>query len=65
VSVFVILFIFFGFRISFRSTKRERLIRLMRRGMRTGQALFSLEIERDIPQIRPWKDLLATGAQTT
>jgi len=31
--------------------------------MRTGQALFSLEIEPGIPRVRPWKELLATGAQ--
>jgi len=33
--------------------------------MRTGQVLFSLEIELGILQILPWKELLATGAQTT
>jgi len=33
--------------------------------MRTDQVLFPLEIEPGIPQIRPWKELLATGAQTT
>jgi len=33
--------------------------------MRTGQALFSLRIKPSIPQIRPWKELLATGAQAT
>jgi len=38
-----------------------RLIRLVRRGMRTGQALFLLGIEPDIPRVRPWKELLATG----
>jgi len=37
----------------------------MRRGMRTGQTLFPLRIEPGIPQVRPWKELLATGAQTT
>jgi len=33
--------------------------------MRTGQALFPLEIEPGIPRVRPWKELLATGAQAT
>jgi len=33
--------------------------------MRTGQALFLLRIEPDIPRIRPWKELLAAGTQTT
>jgi hypothetical protein len=33
--------------------------------MRTGQALFLLGIEPGIPRIRPWKELLATGAQAT
>jgi len=33
--------------------------------MRIGQALFPLEIEPGIPRVRPWKELLATGAQTT
>jgi len=42
-------FFFFGFQIGFRPTKGGRLIRLVRRGMRTGQALFPLEIEPDIP----------------
>jgi len=37
----------------------------MRRGMQTGQVLFPLIIEPGIPQIRPWKDLLAMGVQTT
>ena len=32
---------------------------------RTGQALFPLEFEPGIPRVRPWKKLLATGAQTT
>jgi len=31
--------------------------------MHTGQALFPLRIEPDIPRICPWKKLLATGAQ--
>jgi hypothetical protein len=35
----------FGFCTSFRPTKGGRLIRLVRKGMRTGQALFPLEIE--------------------
>jgi len=56
---------FFGFRTGFRPTNGRRLIRLMRRGMRTGQALFPLGIEPDIPRVRPWKELLATRAQTT
>jgi len=42
-----------------------RLIRLMRRGTRTDQALFLLGIEPGIPRVRPWKELHATGAQTT
>ncbi|KAK2457707.1 cytochrome P450 93A3 [Trifolium repens] len=46
----------------FRPTKGERLIRLVRRGMRTGKALFLLGIEPGIPRARPWKELLATGA---
>jgi hypothetical protein len=33
--------------------------------MHTGQALFPLGIEPGIPQVRPWKELLATGAQAT
>jgi hypothetical protein len=37
----------------------------MRRSMRTGQALFPLGIEPDIPWVRPWKELLTTGAQAT
>jgi hypothetical protein len=37
----------------------------MLRGMRTGQALFPLGIEPGIPRVRPWKELLATGAQAT
>jgi hypothetical protein len=37
----------------------------VRRGMRTGQALFPLGIEPGIPRARPWKELLATGAQAT
>jgi len=43
----------------------RRLIRLMCRGTRTGQALFLLGIELGIPRVRPWNELLATGAQTT
>jgi len=54
--------IFFGFRTGFRPTKGGRLIWLMSRGMRTGQALFPLGIESGIPRVRPWKELLATGA---
>ncbi|KAK2436018.1 hypothetical protein QL285_021035 [Trifolium repens] len=37
----------------FRPTKGERLIRLVRRGMRTGQAFFPLGIEPGIPRARP------------
>jgi len=48
----------FVFRIGFRPINDERLIRLMRRGMRTGQALFPLRIEPGISQIRPWKELM-------
>jgi len=33
--------------------------------MRTGQTLFPLRIEFGIPWVRPWKELLATGTQTT
>jgi len=33
--------------------------------MCTGQTLFSLRIEPDILRIRPWNELLATGAQAT
>ena len=36
----------------------------MRRGMRTSQELFPLRLEPDI-QVRLWKKLFATGAQTT
>lgn len=56
---------FFCFRIVFRPTIGERLIRLVRRDMCTGQALFLLEIESDILRVRPWKELLVAGAQTT
>ena len=55
----------FGFRTDFRPTNGERLIQLMRRCMRTGQALFPLGIDSDIPRVYPWKELLATEAQTT
>nr|ABN08011.1 hypothetical protein MtrDRAFT_AC154113g7v2 [Medicago truncatula] len=37
----------------------------MRRGMRTGQTLFPLRIEPGIFRVRPWKELLAIGAQAT
>jgi len=37
----------------------------MRRGMHTSQALFPLRFEPGILRVRPWKELLATGAQTT
>jgi hypothetical protein len=33
--------------------------------MRTGQALFPLKIEPGISWIRPWNELIVTGAQTT
>jgi len=56
---------FFGFRIGFRPTNGGRLIWLVRRDMRTDQALFPLGIEPGIPRVRPWKELLATGPQTT
>jgi len=46
-------FIFFGFRTGFRPTNGGRLIWLVRRGMRTGQALFPLGIEPGISRIRP------------
>jgi len=45
-------FFFFGFRIAFQPTKGGRLIWLMRKGMRTGQVLFPLEIEPGIPRVR-------------
>jgi hypothetical protein len=61
----VTLFFFFWFHTGFRPTNGWRLIRLVRRGMRTGQVLFPLEIEPGIPWVRPWKELLATGAQST
>jgi hypothetical protein len=38
-------FFFFGFRTGFRPTKGGQLIRLVRTGMHTGQALFPLGIE--------------------
>jgi len=57
--------IFFCFRTGFRPTNGGRLIQLMRKGMRIGQALFPLGIESDIPRVYPWKELLATEAQTT
>jgi len=56
-------FFFFDFRTGFRLIKGGRLIRLVCRDMRTGQTLFPLGIEPGIPQVRPWKELLATGAQ--
>jgi len=40
-----------------------RPIRLVRRGMRTGQTLFPLGIELGISRVRIWKELLATRAQ--
>jgi hypothetical protein len=63
-KITMILF-FFGFRTGFRPTKDGRLICLVCRGMRTGQALFPLGMEPGIPQIRPSKELLATEAQAT
>jgi hypothetical protein len=60
-----IYFLFFLLSHRFQPTKGERLIRLARRGMRTGQALFPLRIESGIPRVRTWKKLLVTGAQTT
>jgi hypothetical protein len=47
---------FFCFRTGFRSTKGERQIQLLRRGMRTGQTLFPLGIEPDILWVCPWKE---------
>ena len=41
-------FFFFGFHTSLRPINGGRLIQLVRRGMRTGQALFPLGIEPDI-----------------
>jgi hypothetical protein len=57
--------IFFFFCTGFRPIKDEQLIRLMREDMHTGQTLFFLGIELGIPRVRPWKELLATGAQAT
>jgi hypothetical protein len=37
----------------FRPTKSDRLIRLVRRGMRTDQVLFPLRIEPGIPRAHP------------
>jgi len=37
----------------------------VRRGICTGQALFPLKIEYGIPRVRPWKELLVSGAQAT
>lgn len=45
----------------FSTQQRWRLIRFVRRGMRTGQALFPLKIELGIPRIRPWNEFLAPG----
>jgi len=64
--------LFFFFRIGFQPINVRRLIQLLHRDMRTGQVLFPLRIElnisqileSNIPQIRLWKKLLATGAQT-
>jgi len=55
--------VFFSFRIGFRPTNGGRLIRLVRRGMHTGQELFPLGFESGIPRVRPLKELLVTGAQ--
>jgi len=57
-------FFFCCFCTGFRHTKGERLIWLMCRGMHTDQSLFPLKIELDIPRVRPWKELIATRAQT-
>ena len=65
INIICIIFFFFGFLIGFRPTNGGRLIQLMRRGMRIGQTLFPLGIEPGIPRVRPWKELLATGAQAT
>jgi len=56
---------FICFHTSFRPTNGGRLIWLMRRGMCTDQSLFSLGIKPDISRIRPCKELLVTGAQST
>jgi len=53
ISLYINFIYFFGFRTGFRFTKSERLIQLMRRGMRIGQALFHLEIEPGILRVRP------------
>lgn len=58
-------FFFFCFRTGFRPTNDGRLVRLVCKGMRTSQVLFPLGIESGIFRVRPWKKLLATGAQTT
>jgi len=63
-SVWIYLFIFCCFRTGFRFIKGGRLIRLIRRGMHTGQVLFLLGIEPGISRVPPWKELLATGVQT-
>lgn len=54
--------IFFCFCTGFRPINSGGLIRLMRKGMRTGQALFLLGIEPYISRIRLWKKFLTTRA---
>jgi hypothetical protein len=63
--IFILLTFFFCFRTGFRPTKGGRLIRLVRRDMRTGQTLCPMGIESSIPRICPWNELLATEVQTT
>jgi hypothetical protein len=46
-------FFFFFFSTGFRPTKDERLIRLVRKGMYTDQALFPQIIKPGIPRARP------------
>jgi len=64
-SIYVYLENNFFFFIGFRLINGGRLIQLVRKGMRTNQALFFLRIESGIPQIRPWKELLITIVQAT
>jgi hypothetical protein len=53
------------FRTGFWPTKGGQIIRLVRRGMHTGQSLFPMWIEPGIPRLYSWKEFLATGAQAT
>jgi len=62
---FFFFFFFFGFCTGFHPINGGWLTQFIRRGMRTGQALFPLTIEPGISRVRPWKELLATEAQTT